>query len=107
MLARKGGSRMQCLINVLCSILLPAVVSLPGQAQNNEKKPRFFRVPSMIVLPVVAHQADCPIEFVKASILNHIGGGGVEVFQIRNRGTRPIRAYTVATVTSVGSGGKW
>lgn len=79
---------MQCLVNVLSFLLLPAVVSLAGQAQNNQKKQRFFRVPTVIVLPVVAHQRDCPIEFVKASILNHIGGGGVETFQIRNRGNQ-------------------
>jgi hypothetical protein len=98
---------MQCSVVLLCFSLLPSFVSLAGQTQKNQERERFFRVPSAVILPVVAYQRDCPIEFVKASILDHVGGGGVETFQIRNRGTKPIRAYNIATVTSVGSGAEW
>jgi len=98
---------MQSLASVLGVLVLPAIVWTQFQAQDNRKKPQFFIVPPGIILPVVAYQRDCPLEFVRASILNHVDGGGIETFQIRNRGTRPIRAYTIATVTSVGSGASW
>lgn len=98
---------MQILIAVLGILLLPSFTSVFPQTEKNQPKEQFFRVPSSVILPVVTYQQDCPIEFLKPSILYHVGGGGLESFQIRNRGTKPIRAYTIATVTSAGSGAKW
>lgn len=96
---------MQTLVNIFCFVLLPSFIA--GQTPKKQERERFFVVPSAVAAPVVAYQAECPIEFLKASILYHVGGGGVETFQIRNRGNKPIRAYAIATVTSAGSGARW
>lgn len=98
---------MPSFVTLFCVVLMPLSVPFVGQVREKQGREHFFRVPAAVVLPVVTQQPDCPIEFVKASILNHVGGGGIETFQIRNRGKKPIRAYTIATVTSVGSGAKW
>jgi len=66
-----------------------------------------FLEPRESIVRVVALQPDCPLEFVRALLLHGVEGGGFQIYQVRNRGTKPIRSYKIATVTSVGTSASW
>ncbi len=63
-------------------------------------------VPPDHVLTTIANQPDCPLKFDKAAMILYLDaeGGGSDVYELRNRGSKPIRAYSVAVWTSIGTG---
>jgi hypothetical protein len=91
-------------IPLLCLLLLHSV---SGQVQQSPRKDRGFELPSEIVLPLVVHQPDCPLQFEKALVIRMIEGGGKYLYQVRNKGSKPIVSYMIATLTSAGTGDTW
>jgi len=59
-------------------------------------------VPREIGLPVVASQPDCPLQLENVITLKYVNGGTWDSYQLRNRGTKPIRAYTIAWLSTGG-----
>jgi hypothetical protein len=85
---------------------LPAICGSRPPQQNS--KVRLFVVPQSTVFTTVAYQPDSPIEFVRAINLGTVdGGGGTASFRLRNRGNQAILSYTIATVSSIGTGNSW
>lgn len=91
-------------IPLICLLLLHSV---SGQVQQSPRKDRGFELPSEVVLPVVAHQPDCPLQLEKALVIRMIEGGGKYLFQVRNKGSKPIVSYMIAAITSAGTGDTW
>jgi hypothetical protein len=69
-----------------------------------QEKQRAVMVPPEIILPVVVSQPDCPLQFENVVLLKYLNGLGGEAYQLRNRGTKTIRSYTIATLTTAGTG---
>jgi len=62
-------------------------------------------LPAEQALLAVAYQPDSPLEFENPKLLQQIGGHWGQSFNVRNRGTKPIRAFDIGT--SAGSGWGW
>jgi hypothetical protein len=56
------------------------------------------------VLPVIASQPDCPLKFEEVKHVKFLAGGSSDVYRLVNRGMKSIRAFTVAAVSSNGTG---
>ena len=88
--------------------LLVLVLALPiqGQEANGDRK-RFVVVPPENLLLVVASQPDCALAFDNAQLLTSADGDGTwgATYQLRNRGTKPIKTFTAALWTSWATGG--
>jgi hypothetical protein len=56
------------------------------------------------MLTLIAPQPDCPLQFTQAMHVGYLGGGGGGIYQLVNRGSKPIRAYMVVELNSVGTG---
>ncbi|MDT4952967.1 MAG: hypothetical protein QOJ02_1105 [Acidobacteriota bacterium] len=69
-----------------------------------QEKQRAVMVPPEIILPVVVSQPDCPLQFENVVLLKYLNGLGGEAYQLRNRGTKTIRSYMLATLTTAGTG---
>lgn len=78
-----------------------------AQNENNPQKPRYVIVPSENVLLVTASQSDCPIEIAESKLLNPVDGSRRAAFQyeIRNRGTKPIKFVSVWALNADATGG--
>lgn len=88
---------MKYIVTVLCFVSVCAASMIKGQEAKRPEKPQAVVVPREMILPVVVFQPDCPLQFEKVAILKYFGGGTGDVYQLRNRGAKPIRSYTVAT----------
>ena len=67
-----------------------------------------FVVPREVSFPLIAYQPGCPIEFVKVANFGMVdAGGGTSAYLLLNRGALPIRSYTIATVSGIGTGQEW
>jgi hypothetical protein len=97
---------MRFLVSTLLLFLL-SVSTTGGQAQKSPQPQRGFAVPSEVVLPLVAHQPDCPLQFDKALVIRVLDGGGKYLYRVRNNGPKPIVSYTIAALTSAGTGDTW
>lgn len=83
-----------------CAMCLLAVCKIMGQEIGTDVKRKYAVVPPEQALALVVNQPKSPIEFqdIKAVISvsgwdeGHIGYS----FRLRNRSTKPIRAYTVS-----------
>lgn len=95
---------MRLTITLLCLLSLPTV---GAQDHKSPRKDRGFALPSEVVLPLVAHQPDCPLQFEKALVIRMIDGGGNYLYQVRNKGSKPIVSYIIAALTSAGTGDTW
>jgi hypothetical protein len=84
-------------------VLLISAVQFFGWQDVKKEKEQCFIAPSEDVLVVIAHQPDCPIEFLSAYCVGFLSGGGREIYTIRNRATKPIKGYTIAIVDSDGT----
>ena len=73
----------------------------------NEHAQNVYSIPNEIGLTVIAHQPDSPLQFEKAVLLTGSGAEGIGAFEVRNRDTRPITAYTVAVWTSGNTNSVW
>ena len=95
---------MQRGITLICLIFVCVSVKVSGQEARSKEKRRAVIVPPDIVLTVIAPQADCPLQLTKAMHVGYLDGGGGGTYQLLNRGSKPIRTYTVAELTSAGTG---
>jgi hypothetical protein len=90
-------------ITFLFLLCLSSVSMAYGQDTAQTKKERAFVVPPEHVLPAVVSQPDCPLKFENVKVLYYLDGGMADSFELRNRGTKPIRDYTVAWYSSYGN----
>lgn len=68
---------------------------------------RFYVEPPEVVSVVIGFQPDCGLEFTKALVLRGVESGVAYTYQVRNKGSKPIRSYRVAALTSIGTGSEW
>lgn len=87
---------------VLSCLLL--LVGTAG-AQQSPSEAKFVTVPREVGLVTVAYQPDCPLRFERVSFLAGIEGGGTTTYDLRNSGTKSIRAFTVGD--SIGNRLSW
>ncbi|CAN5211559.1 hypothetical protein BH18ACI2_BH18ACI2_04640 [soil metagenome] len=90
-----------------CLILLCGSEALSQSQQSGRvEKNQYVVVPREIILPVVVSQPDSPLQFENVKGIGPISGNGGGVrFQLRNRGSKPIRGVSFAVLTT--SGGLW
>ena len=75
--------------------------------QGERRDPaRCVVTPSDQILLAVASQPDSPLVFEDVKFLSCLGRRGADSYRLRNRGTKPIRSYTIAQWTSHASGYK-
>jgi hypothetical protein len=85
--------------------LIFSMISLAnGQEHDQQTKRRVVIVPSDVVLAVIASQPDSPLEFEMAQTVRYVDGESGEIYRLRNRGSKPIRAYSIAVWTTTGGG---
>jgi hypothetical protein len=82
---------------LLC--LLFCVGTVTGQQSSSQEKMKVVMVPRAIGLVTVAYQPDCPLQFENVSLLGALEGGGITNYDLRNRGTKSIRSFTVGEST--------
>lgn len=87
-------------------VLLIAAIHLPGWQNATGQEAPCFVIPGTDVSVVIANQPNCPIEFVDLYSVAYLDGGGKDIYRIRNRATKPIKGYTIATIHSTGTGGE-
>jgi hypothetical protein len=81
---------------VLCCLVWLALVDSPNAQQVKQgTKQKFVVVPSERVLMTVASQPESGIEFKEVRFLVALDGGGTPSFIVRNKGPKPIRAFTI------------
>jgi hypothetical protein len=88
---------------LLCFICVCAISGFAWQQRTGQGQPSLVIIPREVVLPVIAHQPGCPLQFENISILGGVEGGGSPSFKVRNQGSRPIRAYEIVVLTSAGT----
>jgi hypothetical protein len=94
------------MLSVSWLVLLISAVQFFGWQDVKRERQQCFIAPSEDVLIVITHQPDCPIEFVKAYCVGFLSGGGIDVYRLRNRATKPIKGYTIAIINSDGPAGE-
>lgn len=72
-------------------------ISVLGQASQENERFVYVQIPRNIILPVIAVQPNCPIAFEEVGKFAMLTGGFFNSYRLRNIGTKPIRAFTVAT----------
>jgi hypothetical protein len=80
---------------------------LLGTSSGQQRpKRKAVLVPPDHVLTTIANQPNCPLKFDKAAMILYVDaeGGGSDVYELRNHGSKAIRAYTAAVWTSIGAG---
>jgi hypothetical protein len=73
--------------------------SVSGQQSGTQKKWKYAVVPPEEVLMVIAYQPESGLQFEEVKYLAGVDGGNSPSFLVRNKGTKPIRSFTV--------GGPW
>lgn len=58
-----------------------------------------------IVMPLVAVQTDCPLQFERVERLMNVDGGGANIYRLMNRGSKPITSFTISYLFPNGNGG--
>lgn len=82
---------------VLFSFLFACVVNTGySQESNAQDRHRFVVIPSDQGLILIAPQPDCPLKFEDIKLLANMKGLWIPGFKLRNHGSKPIRAFTVA-----------
>lgn len=82
-------------IILMCFVFVCSAGALNGQKANRQEKSKFVVVPSEQVLVTTAEQPGCPLQLEEVKYLAAIEGGGSPSFEIRNKGNKPIRSFTV------------
>jgi hypothetical protein len=80
------------------------VLSQSQEAIRVEKN-RYVVAPREVVLTIVVSQPDSPLQFENVKYLARVSGGGGVCFQLRNRGSKPIRGVSFAVLSA--PGGSW
>ncbi|HWN11001.1 MAG TPA: hypothetical protein VNO50_17315 [Pyrinomonadaceae bacterium] len=89
------------LFSLLCGFMVSAGYLQESNAQDRH---RFVVVPSDQGLALIAPQPDSPLRFEDVKLVANVATGlWSPSFRLRNRGTKPIRAFTVAAAGS----GEW
>ena len=86
-------------------LLFLALCAGSAMGQQPSAEEEFVIVPREVGLVTVAYQPDCPLVFENVRFLAGVKGGGVTSYDLRNRGTKSIRAFKVAD--SMGSTLSW
>lgn len=82
----------------LCLLCACIVITASGQQRDSQDDHRFVVMPSDQGLLLIASQPDCPLKVEDAKLLVNMRGLEVNSFELRNRGAKPIRAYTIAAI---------
>jgi hypothetical protein len=92
-------------------ILVCMAILLCGLATNaqelKQKTQEFVPVPREMLMPLVAVQPDCPIQFERVERLMNVDGGGANIYRLLNRGSKPITSFTISYLFPNGNGGSW
>lgn len=84
-------------------IALSMICSVSAQQADSQQKRRYVVVPADQVLVTIVYQPECPLQFEDAKALVTMEGSHTSGYVIRNRGTKPIRSFTIgipgATIT--------
>jgi hypothetical protein len=88
-------------------IVILCASSTTAQDQNDPKRTRYVIIPSDSVVLAAASQPDCPIVIEDIKLLNPVDGSRRAAFQyqLKNRGTKPVRYVSVYALDSAGTGG--
>ena len=89
------------IISSLCLICACAVGISRGQQDSARDGRRYVVIPPEQRLLAIASQPDCPLQFEEARLLMNMRGDTASSFQLRNQGTKPIRAYTLIVGGSI------
>ena len=90
-------------IFVCMAILLCGFTS--NAQEPKQKTQEFVPVPREIVMPLVAVQPDCPLQFERVERLMNVDGGGANIYRLLNRGSKPITRFTISYLYPNGNGG--
>ncbi|HWN11003.1 MAG TPA: hypothetical protein VNO50_17325 [Pyrinomonadaceae bacterium] len=89
-------------LSTLLFLLIGATFASVQEVMPQRSK-RVVVVPREVGLITVAYQPNCPLQFENAKLFAGVDGGGLESYDIRNIGTKPVRAITIGT----SSGNRW
>jgi hypothetical protein len=93
---------MKCKLLIL--ILISMCISHVRVGAQVEKSP-LVAVPREIAFPVIAYQPDSPLEYQRLQLLARVNNNGSVIsFELRNRGSKPIRSAAFAVWTSASNG---
>jgi hypothetical protein len=87
-----------CMAMLLCGFTSNA-------QEPTQRTQEFVSVPREIVMPLVAVQPDCPLQFERVERLMNVDGGGPNLYRLLNRGSKPITGFTIAYLYPNGNGG--
>lgn len=87
---------------LICIAWAGIAFGLSAQEQVTE---RVVIMPPDFALPVIAYQPDCPLKIEEVKLFSYLSGGGGSSTTVRNKGTKPIRSYTIGAWNTVGTGG--
>ena len=90
-------------IFVCMAILLCGFTS--NAQETKQRAQEFVPVPREIVMPLVAVQPDCPLQFERVERLMNVDGGGANIYRLLNRGSKPITRFTLSYLFPNGNGG--
>lgn len=101
---------MRYFISALCFLCLCISSSASGQQTAHGERWHVVAIPPEIMMAVAMPQPDCPLKIEKLTAIRHLDGNlagyGGNSYELRNRGTKPIRAYKVASfITSLEDAG--
>jgi hypothetical protein len=98
---------MRVRISFLSFLFFLVTGTLNAQQGGQTQKPRYVVAPPESILLVLASQPDCALQISDARLLISADQQAPPLYQyqIKNRGTKPIRSYTVGAWASNGTGG--
>lgn len=92
---------MRYVASILCLMFGSLSFVVNGQQDVRQEKESYVVAPSEQILVTIASQPDCPLQLEKAKYpVPTEGGAGIPSYHVRNRGTKPIRSFTVGTPSS-------
>src|SRR5919109_1048754 len=89
---------------LVCMAILVCGFSSNSQ-EPKQRTQEFVPVPREIVMPLVAVQPDCPLQFEQVERLMNVDGGGANIYRLLNRGSKPITRFTISYLFPNGNGG--
>lgn len=99
---------MRYVITLLCLTAFCMLGQAEAQTAAQPERRRAVLVPLEVLLPVVVSQPDCPLQYEDVKLIKYTEGyltGFVgKSYRLRNRGSKPIRSYTKAYLTTGGGG---
>jgi hypothetical protein len=97
-----------CTLSLACTSLASlCVLTAPFPGTNRQSNNQFVKVQPEIVLPVIANQPDCPLQFENVNFLAGVKGSGGPSLDVRNRGPKPLSSFTIAWFILGGGSGTW